>query len=425
MFKPTHHNLLIAFFLLFTPKGVNAQITFANNWNSTTSAPNVTATASGSNRLLVYVITFEDDDYLNDVSSVTYGGQTMTQAVQSTTNSGTGSQSRVEIFYLNEAGITAATHTTFIPVFSISNPTTSHGYYSFAITLGGVNQSTPVCSSGTGQRLTSSTVALSAGLSVLPNDLLIYATHGGDSRTHTPSTGFTERFDLNGAAGGQSSCLNDDFITTAATINPTSTASGSQNRFVMAMVRVIPAGATCSFALPIELTHFELNLINNSVKIDWQTASETHNDFFTVQRSIDGEHWEDLDEIDGAGESRIKKNYTTYIPLPEPGLSYYRLKQTDYDRSTSYSWIRELNYKPSLDGVLLLYPNPASQEIYISTLNTESHSLKILDLYGQEVTSLVNIEQRSATQIHLDISGLKKGSYYLSLNNKFAKFIKL
>jgi len=424
-FKHIRSISLVALLFLFSPLNLDAQIAFAGNWNSTTSVPNVTTAASGSNRLLVYVITFEDDDNTNDVSSVTYGGQSMTQAVQSTTITTASSQSRVEIFYLNNAGIAAATHNTFIPVFSISNPTVSHGYYTFAATLSGVNQSTPVCSVGSGQRLTSNTVALSAGVSVLPSELLIYATHGGDSRTHTPSTGFTERFDLNGAAGGQSSTVNDDFIATAATINPTSTASGSQNRFVMALIRVLPAGATCSFALPIELTQFDVGIKEQQVKINWQTASETHNDFFTLQRSTDGEIWEDLAEIDGAGESRTTKNYTFYTPLPEPGLSYYRLKQTDYDRSISYSQIRELNYEPVFDSSIFLHPNPATSEVFISGQALDAGTIKVFNLFGEDITTQVNIQQKSFNQLSMDISELKSGSYFVSNALNFVKFIKI
>lgn len=418
-----YHRFLAILFLMIGCY-VHAQITFANGWNATTSVPNVTTAASGSNRLLLYIITFEDDDNTNDVTAVSYGGQAMTQAVQSTTITTASSQSRVEIFYLLNAGISAATNTTFVPVFSISNPTVSHGYYTFAITLSGVNQSTPICSVGSGQRLTSSTVALSAGVSVLPSELLIYATHGGDSRTHTPSTGFTERFDLNGASGGQSSTVNDDFITTAATINPTATASGSQNRFVMALVRILPAGATCSFALPIELLKFDVSLKDDRVKIDWQTASERQNDFFTIQQSSDGELWQDIIDVKSKGESSVLQKYIEYLPLPEPGVVYYRLKQTDYDGTVSYSWIKELSYLEDLEFQFKIHPNPAKDELIIEGKGLEISRIKLSDVLGQDLTKQVTMVQGNPDQIQLDISLLQQGTYFISINSQYKSFIK-
>lgn len=418
-----NRRITLSLFCLLNFLGLQAQIAFANNWNATTSVPNVTPAASGSNRLLVYVITFEDDDYTNDVTSVTYGGQSMTQAVQSTTNAGTGSQSRVEIFYLNNAGITAATHNTFIPVFSISNPTTSHGYYTFAVTLSGVNQSTPICSSNTGERLTSSTVSLASGLSVLSNDFLIYATHGGDSRTHTPSAGFTERFDLNGAGGGQSSTVNDDFIATAATINPTSTASGSQNRFVMAMVRIIPAGATCSFALPIELLNFNVSYQQGDLVAEWETASEKNNAYFMVEQSRDGELWTEVALAKSAGDSRDKQLYQVHLAKPFEDLLYFRLKQVDTDGTYSYSGIKTLKLNSPVSDEITLYPNPAQNLVYITGKGLENCNLKIIDLLGRDMSSETKI-QRSDTKITIDISSLKLGAYFICAKQQFLKFIK-
>lgn len=306
---------------IILPFHLASQVALANSWNASTSVPLSHTAAAGSNRLLVYVISFEDDDNLNDVTSVSYGGRAMTQAVQSTTITGTGSQSRAEIWYLNQAGIVLASNTTFTPVFSISNPTVAHGYYAMAVTLSGVNQVTPVCTSRTGERLTSATVNLSSGISVLPGELMIYGTHTGDSRTHTPAGGYTESFDLNGAGGGQAASINHKLIVAAGTENPTSTLSASGNRFIMAAVRVLAFGATCSSALPIELNAFDVVQVNTRVRLHWQTVSEKNNRWFVVQRSGNGRNWEDLLKMDGAGNSSSVNDYSTEDLTPLPGTS--------------------------------------------------------------------------------------------------------
>ncbi|MCC6371702.1 MAG: hypothetical protein IT236_11905 [Bacteroidia bacterium] len=415
--------LIIFLFLLISSSGfIHAQIAFANGWNSTTSAPNVTTAAAGSNRLLLYIITYEDDDNTNDVTSVTYGGQSMTQIVQTSTFTGGGSQSRVEMWSLNNTGITAATHTTFIPVFSISNPTTSHGYYTMAVTLTGVNQSTPVCTTGTGQRLTSSTVNLSSGISVLPSEVVIYATHGGDSRTHTPATGYTERVDLNGAGGGQSSSVNTKSITTAATENPTSTASGSQNRFVIAAIRLIPNGASCTSALPIELSNFELKPGDQQVEVNWKTYSELNNAYFAIERSANGLNWEEIGRVKGAGTSKVIKKYHYSDNFPLQDLAYYRLKQIDFDGSHDYSWIETIKLQSNVSQGIKIYPNPAESEILVFG---DAQGISITNSLGLEVTGLLEIMKEDKYLKRVNISKLESGTYYFKSGLCVLKFIKL
>ncbi len=415
-------NFIFLLFIFLIIGRIDSQIAFANGWKSTTSVPNVTAAAAGSNRLLIYVITYEDDDNTNDVTSVTYGGQAMTQAVQSSTFTGGGSQSRVEIWHLNNAGIVAATHTTFTPVFSISNPTTSHGYYTMAVTLSGVNQSTPVCTGRTGERLTSTTVNLSSGISVLPNELVIYATHGGESRTHTPATGYTESVDLSGAGGGQSSTVNSKSITASGTENPTSTASGSQNRFVMAAVRIIPNGATCSSALPIELVKFDVEASGQSVQVTWETVSELNNDFYTIERSLNGINWEEIGKVKGAGTSKTRNGYKFYDDSPYPDLTYYRLKQTDFNGMYDYSWIQVINIRSFDKDILKIFPNPAQSEILVVGYTDQ---LTIINSLGLEVTESVRILQEESQVKRINVSKLGQGAYFIKSQQHFLKFIKL
>lgn len=398
------------------------QVALANSWNASTSAPLSHTTAAGSNRLLVYVISFEDDDNLNDVTSVSYGGQAMTQATQVTTITGTGSQSRVEIWHLNQSGISLASNTSFTPIFSISNPSVSHGYFAMAVTLSGVNQATPVCSSGTGARLTSSTVNLSAGIPVLPGELMIYGTHTGDIRTHSPAAGYTEAIDLNGAGGGQSASVNHRTIVTAATENPVSTLSSSGNRFVMAAIRVLPAGATCSSPLPIELTRFTLSVEQTMVMIRWQSATEKNNNWYVVQRSADGIAWEDIQRVKGAGNSTGILNYETQDHSPLHGLSYYRLKQIDFDGSYSYSGIESLNYIPHQREKLHAYPNPCASDLFIEARGHLNEVIQVRNIMGQPMTvGLINL---SNGLYQLRVRELPSGYYVFQIGEQFAWFIK-
>jgi len=417
------------FLILLTciiPGFANSQVAITGAFNSTNGVPNVFTAAAGSNRLLVYIIGFEDDDNTNDVTAVAYGGQSMTLAVQMSTFTGGGSENRVEIWILNETGITAATHNTFIPVFSISNPTTSHGYHTSAVTLSSVNQSTPVCGTGTGVRMTSSTVSLTtAGIAVLPSELMLYATSGGDTRTHAPNSGFTENVDLNTAGGGQGFSVGHKLIVASATQNLTVTASGNHNRFVMAAVRFIPPLASCLSALPIELISFSAEPEQEQVKLKWRTASETNNDMFVIERSIDFINWKEIVTVKGAGNSKTPLNYSDYDEQPYRGLAYYRLKQIDFDKTESYSNAIAVDYFDTKINITNLYPNPAKNELLIQGKNLKPSEISISNILGQKLTAMIPISfTEEEDMLKCDLSNLQRGVYFIKTDSGSLKFIK-
>ena len=94
--------------------------------------------------------------------------------------------------------------------------------------------------------------------------------------------------------------------------------------------------------LPVELLSFTAIRRNDNVQLKWQTASETNNDFFNIERSEDGRHWQTLGKMDGAGNSSETLAYTWTDQSPLRGLSYYRLKQVDFDGRYAYSWVRSV-----------------------------------------------------------------------------------
>ena len=82
----------------------------------------------------------------------------------------------------------------------------------------------------------------------------------------------------------------------------------------------------------IELLFFNAKLENNTyVDLTWSTASEINNDYFTIERSQNGVYFQEFDIVEGAGNSTHKINYSLIDRDPFDGISYYRLKQTDYD----------------------------------------------------------------------------------------------
>ena len=111
-----------------------------------------------------------------------------------------------------------------------------------------------------------------------------------------------------------------------------------------------------NFALPVEIINFNAKSDNNYIDLTWLTASENNNDYFTIERSIDGINFELLANINGAGNSNTLLNYNYIDKNPSEGLNYYRLKQTDFNGDFIYSNIVSVNYS-SIKNEVSVYPN--------------------------------------------------------------------
>lgn len=109
--------------------------------------------------------------------------------------------------------------------------------------------------------------------------------------------------------------------------------------------------------LPIRLLSFGAEPINEEhVACTWTTASEQQNDYFTVERSKDGHLFEDVGSVDGAGNSNSTLHYGLNDLRPFSGLSYYRLRQTDFDGTTTWSHAVPVVLSPPVQ--ITVYPNP-------------------------------------------------------------------
>lgn len=144
--------------------------------------------------------------------------------------------------------------------------------------------------------------------------------------------------------------------------------------------------------LPIELLSFDAVLNNNKqVDVKWATATEISNDYFTVERSADGISFEEVGSVDGAGNSNSKKNYALVDASPLQGISYYRLKQTDFNGTYTYSQIASVELIDKDIPFVSLYPNPSDGDylnLKFKNINTnESISIKVMDNLGKQVYS--------------------------------------
>lgn len=158
--------------------------------------------------------------------------------------------------------------------------------------------------------------------------------------------------------------------------------------------------------LPIELIDFKASLVDDVVEVIWTTATEINNDFFTLERSQNAITWDKIGEIDGAGNSSRVLDYFYVDANPLAEISYYRLKQTDFDGQFSYSEaVSVFNPKSSV----IIYPNPATNWMVVDGFS-EPVDVRILNLSGMEISTVKHYEGA-----RIDISFLGNGLYIVEV----------
>jgi hypothetical protein len=169
--------------------------------------------------------------------------------------------------------------------------------------------------------------------------------------------------------------------------------------------------------LPVELVSFSAKLRDNSVVLNWATASETNNRGFEVQRSTDAKSFTTIFFKEGAGTATTRTAYEAVDAKPLPGISYYRLKQIDEDGTASYSKTVVVKAKV---GDVSLYPNPTQGADVVNVAlpagSTEGLLVRITDLTGRQVR-----EVRLGSQGELNTQDLKAGTYIIVIGEGDAK----
>ncbi|MBN8703605.1 MAG: hypothetical protein J0M08_11100 [Bacteroidetes bacterium] len=163
--------------------------------------------------------------------------------------------------------------------------------------------------------------------------------------------------------------------------------------------------------LPIELLSFDAKLNSDVVDVEWETATEINCDYFIVEKTIDGDNFEFVSKVAGAGNSFSVQKYSTVDTNPYDGVSYYRLKQVDFDGSFTYSNL--VAVEVLINSGFSVYPNP-----YMSG------SLKIKfesELDKEEL--LVIVYSNTGAEMYSKVVVVKKENNYLAvldLENRLA-----
>lgn len=169
--------------------------------------------------------------------------------------------------------------------------------------------------------------------------------------------------------------------------------------------------------LPVESLHFNVYNREAFIQIEWATASELNNDYFVVERSADGRNFEDLEWVSGQGTTSEAHFYQIQDKNPWSGDNYYRLRQVDFDGTTTYSDIRIV--KRDSEKVLV-YPNPVEETLYLSMsqFKTGEVDFFIHNMTGQTMLSGQTTVNEGIVIIPLEeVQNFQAGAYFISISS--------
>ncbi|MEQ8909367.1 MAG: T9SS type A sorting domain-containing protein [Vicingaceae bacterium] len=180
---------------------------------------------------------------------------------------------------------------------------------------------------------------------------------------------------------------------------------------------------SASAALPIQLAFFKAHLKETTLYLEWKTLSETNNDYFTIEYSLDGKKFTPIFKEKGAGNSTTPILYEKELLKKQAKEGYYRLKQTDFDGKFSYSEVIYIEKeKQNLAKNLTVYPNPNlgeslfvelekvdSGEYQIDLLASDGRLINSKNLYIEDFTSYTEVNM-------LDRTRLAKGVYFVRVS---------
>jgi hypothetical protein len=166
--------------------------------------------------------------------------------------------------------------------------------------------------------------------------------------------------------------------------------------------------ASCT--LPIDLLSFTGNFQQNINHLTWTTASEKNNQGFKIERSYDTKHWLSIGYVKGAGNSETQQTYN-YQDDSQLGLSYYRLRQQDFDGKEMFSNV--ISIKSESKTKIILSPNPVRNDLVISfESETYAEEVNIYDLLGR----LISQYKKPSSHLKVDMKNAQVGMYIVEIN---------
>ncbi len=185
---------------------------------------------------------------------------------------------------------------------------------------------------------------------------------------------------------------------------------GSSDGFAVVCIGAI----NVEVPLPVELLYFSAACNPADRMLHWSTASESNNDYFTLERSSNGTVFNSIGAVNGGGNTNQLMNYFFTDTDPLSGTAYYRLGQTDFNGNKNYLDVIASNCEKNPDEVSI-NPNPTHgtfQVSFVSALTSGEHKVTICNALGKII-----FETSHANTTSIDLSGQPAGVYMLKIQS--------
>lgn len=184
-------------------------------------------------------------------------------------------------------------------------------------------------------------------------------------------------------------------------------------------------------SFPVEWLNFSATPNQEGVLLEWSTAFELNNDYFTIERSVDGQIFTAVGEVDGMGTTSSVSNYD-FVDKEVFNLSYqnlyYRIRQTDLNGDFAFSNRIQVTLTPGTNIELSAYPNPVVEylNVQVTTIGDYPTEVKMTDLSGKVIWGKM-LDNVSGTNIfRIPSSELASGMYIVSVTDGYQqKFVRV
>lgn len=182
----------------------------------------------------------------------------------------------------------------------------------------------------------------------------------------------------------------------------------------------VTGSGTTTF-LPVELINFTAVKVDLGLELQWQTASELNNEKFEIEMSQNGRSFSKIGEVKGYGTTQTQVDYDFQIEEPPVGISYYRLKQVDFDGQFEYSDIVSAQFENKGATIGTIYPNPSRSGLVsldISAEVSKNVQISVFNASGQLIRDQYRQVEQGNNQLSFDFSSLMAGIYILKIGNE-------
>ena len=175
--------------------------------------------------------------------------------------------------------------------------------------------------------------------------------------------------------------------------------------------------------MPIIISKWIVTNLSESVLLEWTTSSEENNSYFIVERSTNGRDWEKIGKVLGAGTASTTHSYSLEDTHPVAGISYYRLKQTDFNGEYSYSSVKCVNRPKETEDYMTIYTNANTNTFVAEGESIAACTIEVHDILGHKITN-ISFNTINPSKVAISVENLPVGTYIVTCCNKSKTVVK-